>query len=433
MEAVDRILRAAVAAADPDLAVRNPMRVEGDILQVGDLRYDLNGFERVLVIGIGKASLGMAGAVLDLLGERVSGGLVVTKHAGGAYLGPLAVVEGSHPVPDERSVAAAQQMSALLSAATAQDLIFCVLSGGGSALLSLPKPPTTLADLQTLTRLLLQSGADIREINVLRRHIDQVKGGGLLRFGPFGRWVSLILSDVIGGSLENIASGPTAPDPTIYADALAVLTKYGLAERAPQTIRSELERGAAGEVPETLKPGDSLFERVQNVIVGSNLTSAQSALRQAQAEGFHTELIELPFLGEAAQTGRDLARLLEQRVASTARPFCLIGGGETTVVVRGKGIGGRNQEVALGAVAELDGLENVALISLATDGEDATTDAAGAIADGQTYRRAAVLGMDPHNYLARNDSYSFFKPLGQLLQPGPTGTNVNDLFFLFAF
>jgi hydroxypyruvate reductase len=433
MQAVERILRAAVAAADPDLAVRNHMQLVGDTLRVGDIRYDLKALHRVLVVGIGKASLGMAGAVLALLGERVSGGLVVTKHAIQASLGPLAVAEGSHPVPDERSVAAAQRLTGLLAAATAQDLVICVISGGGSALLSLPNPPTTLADQQALTRLLLQSGADIREMNLLRRHIDRVKGGGLLRFGPFGRWVSLILSDVIGGPLENIASGPTAPDPTTYMDALAVLKKYDMLERAPQSIRSELERGAAGEVPETLKPGDPLFERVQNVIVGSNLTSAQAALRQAQAEGFHTELIEQPFVGEAAPTGEELARLLKEKLASTSRPFCLIGGGETTVVVRGQGKGGRNQEVALGAVAEMDGLENVALISLATDGEDATTDAAGAIVDGQTLRRAMALGMDPQDNLARNDSYSFFQPLGQLLQPGSTGTNVNDLYFLFAY
>jgi glycerate 2-kinase len=433
MDSVERILRAAVAAADPDLAVRSQMRLEGDALQVGDARYDLNQFERVLVVGIGKASLGMAGAVLDLLGERVTGGLVVTKHASQAHLGPLVVVEGSHPVPDERSVAAAQQLTGLLAAATAQDLVICVISGGGSALLNLPTPPTSLADQQALTRLLLQSGADIREINGIRRHIDQVKGGGLLRFGAFGRWVSLILSDVIGGSLENIASGPTAPDPTTYADALAVLRKYGLDDSVPQAIRGVLRRGAAGESPETLKPDDPLFARVQNAIVGSNLTSAQAAQRQAEAEGYHTELIGQPFLGEAAQTGRELADLLRAKVATTERPFCIIGGGETTVVVRGQGKGGRNQEVALGAVAGLDGVEKVAFVTLATDGEDANTDAAGAIVDGRTYRRAMAIGMDPQDYLARNDSYSFFQPLGQLLQPGPTGTNVNDLVFLFAY
>jgi hydroxypyruvate reductase len=434
--AVERILRAAVAAADPEQVVQSHLRVDGSTLVAGEARYNLDDYRQVLVTGIGKASVGMAGAVLNRLGERIRGGVVVTKHAGQDRLCPLEVFESSHPVPDERSILAAQRLTALLDTTDESDLVICAISGGGSALVSLPHPSVPLADLQSLTRMLLQSGADIHEMNVLRRHLDQVKGGGLLRHGRFGRWISLILSDVIGGPLEDIASGPTAPDPTTYAGALAVLKKYGLDERAPASVREELARGAAGTVPETLKPGDPVFARVQNLIAGSNLTSARAAARQAEAEGFHTLLIEKPFLGEAARTGGELADLLKEKVLSSrslARPACIIGGGETTVVVRGNGMGGRNQEVALGAVAGLDGLKDAALITLATDGEDASTDAAGAIVDGDTLRRAAQLGMDPRAFLARNDSYTFFKRLDQLIQTGSTGTNVNDLDFLFAF
>ena len=409
---VTRILAAAIQAVEPGRAVKKYLSEQPIPLA-----------RRIFVLGLGKAAIPMTRAVFERI--DVTAALVITKHAEQTGLSPATVQVGGHPVPDSRSLQAGQAALEFVSGLEADDLLLCLISGGGSALMTAPHPGLTLDDLQSLTRQLLACGARIDEINTLRRHLDRVKGGGLARAASPARVVSLILSDVVGNPLEAIASGPTASDPSSRADALQVLEKYGLTDKVPAAILHTLEHA-----PETPKPGDSLFARVENVLVGSNALAAQAALRQAESEGFHPQFLGDSWQGEARQVAKMLCERLK---LESQKPFCLVAGGETTVTLRGKGLGGRNQELALAAVEELAGLENVLLVTLATDGEDGPTDAAGAVVTGETAGRARALNLDPDVFLQRNDSYHFFAPLGDLLQPGPSGTNVNDLTFLFGF
>jgi hydroxypyruvate reductase len=347
---------------------------------------------------------------------------------------------------------------AFASSLEEDDSLVCLISGGGSALVGAPRVP--LGDLQRLTSILLASGARIDEINTVRRHLDRIKGGGLVR-ATKAKIISLILSDVIGNPLEAIASGPTAPDPTTREDAVNILEKYaGLtthlpwravpgetcfdgAHTVPASLRehrlrhgdsldSVLQRLRASKESETLKADNPAFGRVQNIIIGDNQLAARAALEQAEREGFHAEILTNELQGEAREVGRELARRLRRESPRRRRPFCLIAGGETTVTLKGNGRGGRNQELALAAVPELAGLENVLLIALATDGDDGPTDAGGAVVTGESAGRAASLGLEAADSLSRNDAYPFFEALGDLLKPGPTGTNVNDLNFLWA-
>ena len=432
---VQRIMAAALAAADPAEAVRRAVKYDGNILKVGGHSYALDEVGRVFVLAVGKAAAAMAGALIPLLNNKFIDGILVTKYMPSNPIGTLKIIQSGHPVPDERSLYAGGQVADLLSEMTEDDLVFCLLSGGGSALMTLPVEGVEMADLQALTASLLVCGASIAEINTLRRHLDRLKGGGLARLASQAHVVSLILSDVVGDPLEAIASGPTAPDPTTCADALRIIAFYGLRSTLPAAVVSALERGI-----ETPKPGDDCFGKVQNIIIGSNIRSAQAALTQARREGFHQLLLTTHLQGEASQAGRIFASILRQ-VAGAGQPAqlpaCLIAGGETTVALRslsaGSGRGGRNQELALGAVNDLAGLTGVMLVTLATDGEDGSTDAAGAIVTGDTLQRAQALGLDIYDHLQRNDSYAFFGALDDLLKPGPTGTNVNDLVFLFAF
>jgi hydroxypyruvate reductase len=324
-----------------------------------------------------------------------------------------------------------------LLANTAQDdLVICLMSGGASALLVSPAPGLTLADLQSLTSALLACGASIYEINTLRKHLEQLKGGGLARLAAPARVATLILSDVIGNPLEVIASGPTVPDPSTFTDAYHILEHYRLIDHVPPGVIRHLEYGRAGQIHETPKPGEPLFSRVQNLVIGDNLQAALAALEQAVREGFHTLLLTTYLQGEARQAGSALAAVARQIDAPghpLPRPTCLAAGGETIVTLQGDGLGGRNQELALGAVAGLAGLDDILLATLATDGGDGPTDAAGAIVSGETLERARQAGMQPEDYLARNDAYHFFDALGDLLKTGPTQTNVNDLDFIFAF
>jgi hydroxypyruvate reductase len=393
---------------------------------------------RVFGLGIGKASLPM----MDALAEQIplSGGLAVTKFASGRNSKLYTVIEGGHPVPDARSVYAGERVLDFVSALNENDTLVCLISGGGSALVTAPYVP--LEDLQTLTSLLLSSGAPIDEINILRRQLDGVKGGGLAR-ATKAKIISLILSDVIGNPLEAIASGPTASDPTTKEAALAILRKYDLEKRAPNSVLSILESDSPLAPCDSLTPARSADVpsgnekqasrlQAQNIIIGDNKLAAQAALKQTKLEGFNAEILTNELQGEAGEVGRDLAHRLRASISARSRPFCLIAGGETTVTIKGKGKGGRNQELALGAVNELEGLHDVMLIALATDGDDGPTDAAGAVVTGETAQRAKSLGLDAASYLSRNDSYPFFQALGDLLKTGPTGTNVNDLVFLCA-
>lgn len=440
---VERVLAAALAAADPAEAVRRALKTDGDDLLLAGERLPLRRFRRVRVIGAGKASQAMTRGLLDVLGERIDGGAIITKHleTGEQGLparaqGSVRVLPGGHPVPSEDSAASTRALVDLLAGSREDDLIFCLISGGGSALMTLPYEGISLEDMQALTRLMLASGADITEINTLRKHLDQVKGGGLARLAAPARLVTLILSDVIGSPLDVIASGPTVADSSTYEQALGILRKYGITEQAPRAIVEHLQRGLRGGIAETVKPGDPALARVTNHLVASNPLAAGAALAQAEREGFHTLLLTTYLQGEAAQVGAALAGILKQvddDGRPLPRPCCIVAGGETTVTLRGSGLGGRNQELALGAAFLLTGLPDVALVALATDGEDGPTDAAGALVTGETIAQARAQGLDPLAYLQNNDSYHFFAAIDGLLTPGPTGTNVNDLTFLFAF
>jgi len=436
-----RILAAALQAVEPGAAVRRRMsRREGNILDVAGYKYPLQRFRRVLIVGVGKAAIPMGAAAAEIVGPSFSRGILLTKEghslnlAGLHELPGFTIMEAGHPIPDERGIKAAQSITTLLRGAGEDDLVVCLISGGGSALLTSPVEGISLADLQTLTSLLLACGAPIHEINILRKHLDTLKGGGLARLAAPATLVTLILSDVVNDPLDAIASGPCVPDPSTYAEALGILEKYGIMEIIPERIRRHLQSGYGGELPETPKPGESVFSRTQNVIVGSNRLAAEAALEQAKKENYQTMLLTTSLQGEASQAGRLLSAIAREIVASgnpLTRPACLIAGGETTVTIRGNGMGGRNQELALGAVGGLAGLDGVVLIALATDGGDGPTDAAGAVVTGRTLEQAQRLGLSTDKYLAQNDSYHFFEALGDLLQTGPTQTNVNDLVLVF--
>ena len=434
---LERMMRAALQAVDPYRAVRKTFQRAGSRLTVAGQEYDLDEIDQVILVGAGKASPAMARAVLDVLGDRISRGAVVTKHLDpvhfASFPASIQLVQGSHPVPDKHSIAATETMLKAQQGLKEHDLVICVISGGGSALMTSPATGVTLDALQELTRQLLSSGATIEEMNTLRKHLDRVKGGGLVRAIPPARLATLILSDVVGSPLDAIASGPTVADRTTFHDALAILDRYNLRGRTPREIVQTLETGAAGEILETVKPGDPILARVHNVLVASNEIAARAAVESARTDGWQAVLLTTYLQGEAREAGRVLAAIARQMAASgepAGRPGVVVIGGETTVTLSGDGKGGRNQEMALGAVREMAGLERTALITLATDGEDGPTDAAGAVVTGDTLSRAIETGVKPEDYLSNNDAYTFFDRIGALIRPGPTGTNVNDLAFI---
>jgi len=420
-QAVTRILAAAIEA------VRRHVTRDGDTLTVADQTYHMLDYERIFILSIGKAGLGMAAALSDILRPNLTGGLVVTKHPTDEILGLLSVMEGGHPVPTASSLAAGTKVLELAASLTPRDLLFCLISGGGSALVTVPVEGVSLADIQKLTSALLACGARIDEINTLRRELDRVKGGGLARAANGATIVSLILSDVVGNPLEAIASGPTVPSPTTSEDAPEIIEKYGIQEQIPASVLGALR------LPSSLQTD---FKNVQNVLVGSNLIAAQAALAQAETEGFNPYLLRTDLQGEARDVAFELANTLRWAALHNDpvhRPACIIAGGETTVTLsENPGRGGRNTELALAAVTELAEFPHVMLVTLATDGEDGPTDAAGAVVTGEMHRQAHRQGLDPQAFLQRNDSYTFFSQLDDLLKPGPTGTNVNDLVFLFV-
>jgi len=356
----------------------------------------------------------------------------VTKygHCGGEPLAGVDLVEAGHPVPDENGVAAAGKALDLLRKAGRETLVVCLISGGGSALFVSPMEGLSLADKQQTTRILLRGGADIMELNTVRKHLSRVKAGRLAEAARPARVVSLILSDVIGDPVGFIASGPTAPDTTTWAEALDIVTRYDGAGEMPRRVMQILRSGAGGRIPDTPKQDDPLFDRVENILIGSNRIAAEAARAKALAMGYEPVLLTTELQGEAREAaGRLCRRALESqsRLASDRRRFCLIAGGETTVTVRGKGLGGRNTEMALAFALAIAGTRGITFLSAGTDGTDGPTDAAGAIVDGRTVPDARALGLDPRAYLDDNDSYRFFEQAGGLLKTGPTGTNVMDL------
>jgi glycerate 2-kinase len=435
--ALATVLRAALAAVEPADAVRNTLVSDAGGFRVGGAAYNLSEYRRVVVVGAGKASAPMAAAVEDVIADRLPVlGSVTVRYGHAAGSRHVSIREASHPVPDAAGVDATRAIVDLLESTTADDLVICVISGGGSALLTLPAEGISLEDLQRTTNALLRCGATINEINVVRKHLDIVKGGGLARLAAPAHVLTLILSDVVGNPLDAIASGPTVPDTSTFADAAAVFDRYGLWASSPTSITSRIRDGVAGHSAETPKPGDPLFAGGQTALVGSNLLACEAAARAAADLGFSTLILTTFVEGEAREAGRVLAGVLREIDASAhpvPRPACIVAGGETTVTIRGGGRGGRNQELALSAAFSLRGLDRVLLASIGTDGSDGPTDAAGAWVDGATLTHAAEQHLDPAAALVNNDSYTFFDALGSLIRTGPTQTNVNDLYLLFAF
>ena len=411
-----QIYRAALEAADPEQAILRHLHFDGKTLVAARCRYRLSQFDRIQVIGAGKAGGAMAHAVERLLGRRVTGGLVNVASAQGGHLRRVALNESGHPVPDGRGVEGARRIAEIARDAGPRDLLICVISGGASALMPLPAPSITLAQKQEITRRLLASGATIHEINTVRKHMSAIKGGQLARLASPATIIALILSDVIGDNLDVIGSGPTVGDRSTSADAARVLEKYGI---QPMPVFEE-----------TPKPGDPVFARVQNLIVGGNRQAIDAAARQARALGYRTLVLSTFIEGETRDIAAMHAAIVKEILQSgrpVRAPACILSGGETTVTVRGNGLGGRNQEFVLAAVTALDGFGPMTLFSAGTDGIDGPTDAAGAIADETTIARARALRLDPRAFLANNDSYHFFERLGALVKTGPTGTNVMDV------
>jgi glycerate 2-kinase len=429
------IFRAALEAVEPERAVLSHLERDGDILVAGGERMELPERGRVFVVGAGKAAGPMAAAVEKVLGNQIAEGAVVTRYGHGYPLAKVRLLEAGHPVPDEKGVAAAGEIIGILERAGDDDLVVCLLSGGGSALLPAPPEGIPLADKMAVTRLLLECGAGIGDINAVRKHLSRLKGGGLARLAGPARLLTLILSDVVGDPLEVIASGPTASDPTTFADALAVLDRYGLRVEVPGSVLRRLERGAAGGIPETLKPGDPAFDRCRNLLVGNNAMAVAAAAHSAEGLGYRTLILSTTITGETRHVAAVHGAMAREIVASghpLPPPACLISGGETTVTVRGNGRGGRNQEFVLAAALEIRGLPGVLVFSAGTDGTDGPTEAAGAMADGTTVERAQRAGFDPIRHLENNDAYPLFSILGDLVITGPTHTNVMDLRLVLA-
>lgn len=427
-----KIVNKAIASADSSSAMRRRLRLEEECLRVGTQEFDLSEVGKIIVVGGGKASGKMAEVLEEILGDRVTGGVVnVPEGMASEYrVREIDLVEAGHPIPTEAGVRGAERMIDLVSGLGPRDLVICLLSGGGSALVTLPADGTSLDELRETTQLLLKSGASIQEVNAVRKHLSKIKGGQLAKAAHPARVITLVISDVVGDRLDTIASGPTYPDSTTYSDALAVVEKYGLAEKAPSNILKRLKLGAEGKLPETPKPGERYFLKAFHEIIASNADAVRAAVEVGKSHGFNVSVLTTTMQGEAREVGvhlADVAKDVIEKGKPVRKPALLISGGETTVTVKGEGLGGRNQELVLSAAIGISGLGNVAVASFSTDGVDGPTDAAGAIADGFTLERAEHLGLDPTAYLERNDSYSFFKELGDLLVTGPTGTNVMDV------
>jgi len=424
------IFLSGIRAVEPGSAVIANLALEGDTLIAGKERITLAPGGRILVVGAGKAGAPMAGAVEEVLGDRVHGGLVVVKYGHLSPVSRVTVVEAAHPVPDEAGLKASFDLVTLLEDTRDEDLVICLLSGGGSALLPAPAPPVTLHDKQAVTSLLLQSGAEIGEINCIRKHLSFLKGGCLARLAHPARIITLILSDVVGDPLDVIASGPTVGDPTTYADALKILKRYDLTDKVPGTVLSYLQQGTEGRHPDTPKPDDPAITGTTNLLIGTNTIAVQAAEERATELGYNTTVLSTTITGEtrdAAATHAAIAREIFSHGKPVEQPACVLSGGETTVTIKGSGKGGRNQEFALAAALGIDGQPGTVILSGGTDGTDGPTDAAGAIVDGMTVKRARASGLDPLAYLDDNDSYHLFEQLEDLIITGPTLTNVMDL------
>jgi glycerate 2-kinase len=437
---VTNVLTAALASVEPHTAVVSTLHRNENTLQVGGNTYEMADYGSIHLIGLGKAVTAMAAGALEVIGDIVKGGYLIAKHLDesvvASFPASITISKGNHPVPGEDTFRSSQALIAYCEQVQNDDLVIVLISGGGSALCSAPIEGITPADMQALTRELLACGAEIQEMNAIRKHVDRIKGGGLAQLLAPATVITLILSDVIGSPLDVIASGPTVPDQTSFTEVAGIFDQYQIWETIPKLFSRLVNDGLQGLVADTPKEGAACFTHVQNVLIADNAIACRAAQEACQAGGVNSQVMTTYLSGEAREVGKVLSSFAHQ-IRYTGEPFappcCLIFGGETTVTLKGSGKGGRNQEVVLGAVRSLAGLEDVLLITLATDGEDGPTDAAGAWATGETFEKARKLGLSVDQALADNDAYHFFEGLNQIVHTGPSGTNVNDISFLFVF
>jgi hydroxypyruvate reductase len=431
----ESIFKAALAAVEPAAAVANAVQRSGDVVKILQGKraiktLNLKKFNRIFLVGAGKATAPMAKAMEKILGAKVADGVISVKTGHGLKLKKTKVMEASHPMPDEAGVEAAQAIKNLLESAGKDDLVFSLISGGGSALLPLPSEGLKLKEKQAATKLLLDCGATIHEMNTVRKHLSQVKGGQLARAAAPATVINLMLSDVVGDDMDTIASGPLVPDHTTFDDMAFILAKYQLMKKAPKAVRTHMQKGLTGEIPETPKEGDPIFSKVTNLIVGANILALKAAAAEAKDRGYKPLILSSQVQGETREVALAHTAMAKEILASAhpvKRPACLISGGETTVTIKGDGMGGRNQEFALASALDIDGLNDVLILSAGTDGTDGPTDAAGAAVDGTTVSRAGEQGLSPLQHLDENNAYPFFEALNDLIKTGPTRTNVMDV------
>lgn len=441
------VVEAAISRVDPERMLPELISRDDEILRVNsgaaELRFPFDEYERILVFGVGKSSAQMAAALEKILGDRITGGVVVTKYGRGAKLRRLELYEAGHPIPDEEGLKAARRIETLAREADERTLCITLISGGGSALLVNPfhdeRTEVSLQEIQQTTKDLLACGALIQEINCIRKHISHLKGGRLAQLLQPATSVNLILSDVVGDDLGSIASGITVPDTTSFQEAMAILERYGIDEKVPRGVREVLRRGVQGSIPETPKPGDPLFGRVHNILAGSNFLALEAARAAAEEHGYRTLLLSSQLTGEAREVAKvhaAIARDVRERSFPMNPPACVIAGGETTVTIRGAGRGGRNQEGALSFLREVQrspaSYEGVTFVAVATDGNDGQTGVAGGVASPAILKKAVEMELQPEEFLAGNDSFTFFNALGLGLETGETGTNVCDIQLTFV-
>lgn len=427
---VDALIQGALNASDPQHCLATH---QAEIMQT------IARSERCHIVGAGKASLEMAVKLYEFTGECISGGAIAAVPERIEQLEasiraelPFKIYPAAHPLADERNVRAAQEIANVARQAGEGDLVIALISGGGSAHLMLPAEGLALEDLQQTTDILLKAGAPIEALNAVRKHTEQLKGGGLLRLAAPARVHAFVLSDVIGDPLDVIASGPFAPDRTTFADAQQVIAGYNV--NVPGAVQNHIQAGLRGERPETVKSGDPLLQLARATIIGSNRLALEGVKQAAEHYGVKVLHSEGGVQGEAKAVGKRLGTLARELLAQVnGEPVCAIVGGETTVTVKGSGMGGRNQEMALAAGLEIEGMQNVAIFTFASDGIDGPTNAAGAIVSGETCARARKARLEPPVYLENNDSHTFFATLNDLIITGPTGTNVNDLAVVLVY
>ncbi len=418
---------AGIESAKPEKVLRSSITLDDRELRIREEKYDLTLYRSVRLVALGKAACGMAGVMEDMLGHWIKDGIVITKEGHSVPLKISDIYEASHPLPDDRSVEAAKELEEFLRSGSQDDLVIVLISGGGSSLLTSPAKGLSLADIQTTTDLLLRSGAPIGHLNTVRKHISSVQGGRLAQASLGAQVLVLVISDVLQNHLDVIASGPFMGDSSSFSDVLRIIDEYDLRDDMPVSVMDEMRRGQEGLIEETPEVGDPIFDRVRHFILADVVTAANAVMMTGKQLGFAVDLIDPAVEGEARDVGRRIANRLIDSMRCRKVPFIEIYAGETTVTVQGTGKGGRNQELALSAALVLDGIKNVAIASVGTDGTDGPTDAAGAIVDGGTVDRGFQAGLDARAYLNNNDSYNFLSVTNDLFMTGATLTNVNDL------